>query len=44
MEYFLPKMLQTLSLDFLDLLQAYIMGRKNLEYSIFLKSSKILYY
>ena len=44
MEYFLPKMLQTLSLNFLDLLQAYIMGQKFLEYSIFLKSSKILYY
>ena len=44
MEYFLPRMLRTLSLYFLGLLQDYITGQKILEYFIFFKSSKILYY
>ena len=37
-------MLRILSLYFLGLLQAYIMGQKNLEYFIVFKSSKIVYY
>ena len=44
MEYFLPRMLGTLGLYLLGLLQAYIMGQKKLEYFIFFESSKIPYY
>ena len=40
MEYFLPKMLGTLGLYFLGLIQAYIMGQKKLEYFIFLNLAK----
>ena len=40
---FFHRMLRTLSLYFLGLLRACIMGQKKLEYFIFFKSSKMLY-
>ena len=44
MEYFLARVLRTLSFYLLDLIQALIVGQKNLEYFFFFKPSKILYY
>ena len=44
MEWFLPRLLRIFSLCFLGLLQALVFGQKNLEYLIFFKPSRILYY